>query len=174
MTVTITADGLSLLINSMEDFCCAPDRCRRRTLRGFLSLAGYANWLFNVFPLLKPCLSNLYAKRSRKDKMNAPIYINQAIVRDLKWYFRHLHNATGVHFFSSEEWSILDLNFADSSHEIAYVNASPHSLGLYFPWLSSTYWVPMLSNVPSEVIFYAEALAVCSAIHKVRELRHIG
>jgi hypothetical protein len=39
---------------------------KRHTLCNFQSLAGYLNWSFAVFPLLKPSLSAVYAKMSGK------------------------------------------------------------------------------------------------------------
>ncbi|OCH89785.1 hypothetical protein OBBRIDRAFT_732028 [Obba rivulosa] len=133
MTVTMTADRLQSLIEAVKDFWHITDEQWCHTLKKFLTLAGHANWSFNVFPLLKPCLSNLYAKIAGKEKMNVTIYLNQVLLADLRWYLDHLKVASGVHLFGSEEWNIADLDFADSSHELIYINASPNGLGLYFP-----------------------------------------
>ncbi|EMD37573.1 hypothetical protein CERSUDRAFT_35702, partial [Gelatoporia subvermispora B] len=104
MTVTMTAESKTALLEAINDFCGPPGSRPRRTLREFLSLAGYANWAFNVFPLLKPSLSNLYDKMRGKDKMNATLHVNLALIDDLKWLERHIKASNGIHFFGAEEW----------------------------------------------------------------------
>ncbi|OCH92400.1 hypothetical protein OBBRIDRAFT_726814, partial [Obba rivulosa] len=55
-----------------------------------------------------------------------------------------------------------------------YVDTLSYGLRLYFPWLSCGYWSPIPNSLPPGMIFYAEALATCFAIHKVSDLRYTG
>ncbi|EMD33084.1 hypothetical protein CERSUDRAFT_98692 [Gelatoporia subvermispora B] len=169
MTVSMTSESKAALLKAIEKFCdTTTGRCRH-TLREFLSLAGYVNWSLNVYPLLKPALSSLYAKTAGKDKMNASIHVNQSIVNELEWFSHHVEISSGVHFFGAEEWATSDLTQTDVSHEIAYVDASGSGLGIYFPWLGCGYTSSIPSGVPPGVIFFTEALTACVALHKVRD-----
>ncbi|KAJ7078633.1 hypothetical protein C8R43DRAFT_910311 [Mycena crocata] len=49
-----------------------PLDCEIQT-RDTQSLAGYINWVFNIFPLLKPALCNVYVKMEKKSQPNALI-----------------------------------------------------------------------------------------------------
>ncbi|CCM05756.1 uncharacterized protein FIBRA_07988 [Fibroporia radiculosa] len=116
-----------------------PASGRRCSLRQFQELAGTLNWSFNVFPLLKPGLSNLYAKMKGKNEPNALIFVNKAIKDDLTWLVQHLHASSGVFFMGTEKWGPLDLYRGNKEDEIAYVDASGAGLGLFFPWLKVGY-----------------------------------
>ena len=54
-------------------------------LRDFQHLAGWFNWALNVYPLLKPSLSNVYAKMGhlKPDKPLTKHYVNNTIQLDL-------------------------------------------------------------------------------------------
>ncbi|KAJ7636295.1 hypothetical protein FB45DRAFT_672814, partial [Roridomyces roridus] len=73
----------------------------RRSFRDWLALAGYANWSFNVFPLLKPGLSNVYAKMKDKEHLDAGITINEAVRRDLSWLANHVEASDGIFLIKS-------------------------------------------------------------------------
>lgn len=78
----------------------------RRTLREFQKLAGWINWSFNVLPLLKPALSNIYAKIGGKSEAHAKIFISKAVVRDLDWFTSHVRISDGVYLFESVDWDV--------------------------------------------------------------------
>ncbi|KAF8995140.1 hypothetical protein BDZ89DRAFT_1106147 [Hymenopellis radicata] len=84
MTATLPDDSKSDLIRHVHQF--AHVARRRQTLHDFEQLTGWINWSLNVYPLLKPALSNIYAKMSGKERSHAPIYLNKAIVQDLAWF----------------------------------------------------------------------------------------
>src|SRR5262245_28035303 len=48
--------------------------------------------------------------------------------------------------------------------------ASSMGLGIYFPYERLCFQAPVPTECPKEGIFFAEALAACSAIHLAREL----
>lgn len=70
-------------------------------LRDFQWLAGYLNWALNVYPMLHPGLSALYAKMAGKQHQNALLWINCNVVCKLCWFTGHVHASSGVHFLSS-------------------------------------------------------------------------
>jgi hypothetical protein len=51
MTVSIPDDAREKFLQRVTEFIDVTGTDRRHTLREFQSLAGYANWTFNVYPL---------------------------------------------------------------------------------------------------------------------------
>ncbi|KAJ7856964.1 hypothetical protein B0H14DRAFT_3448166 [Mycena olivaceomarginata] len=81
MTVTLPSDAKANLILAVEDFIRSPTR--KRSLHDWQQLAGWINWSFNVFPLLRPALCHVYIKIAQKDRVFATVYINLEVKRDL-------------------------------------------------------------------------------------------
>ncbi|KAH9853371.1 hypothetical protein C2E23DRAFT_715037, partial [Lenzites betulinus] len=104
MTVTLPSESRDKFLAALDDFCNILPGHRRRTLGEFQSFAGYANWTFNVYPLLKPGLASLYDKMAGKTHKHAGIYINASIVHDLRWMSQHIRNSSGVHFLEASSW----------------------------------------------------------------------
>src|ERR1700685_1172657 len=75
MTVTIPNDARTKFLEHISDFMNTAGTDRQRTLREFQALAGYANWVFNVYPLGRPGLCSIYDKIAEKTKDNARIYL---------------------------------------------------------------------------------------------------
>ncbi|OBZ76275.1 hypothetical protein A0H81_03450 [Grifola frondosa] len=167
MTVTMPSDSRCKLLDAIESFCHPPLGSRRHTLAEFQSLAGYANWAFNVFPLLKPGLCNLYAKMAGKANKRAGIYLNTAIIQDLSWMAAHIAKSDGVHMLDALEWGPPDLVQGAHGDEFALVDASGTGMGLYFPWANFGFHCALPRSAPSDAIFFFEALAIASALHRV-------
>ena len=85
MRVSMDEEDRRKLVQHVSDFAATAPGGTRRTLREFQQLAGWINWSFNVYPLLKPALSNVYAKISSKTESHAKIFVSKAVVRDLEW-----------------------------------------------------------------------------------------
>ncbi|KAF9039500.1 hypothetical protein BDZ89DRAFT_982034, partial [Hymenopellis radicata] len=103
MTATLPDDSKSDLIRHVHQF--AHVARRRQTLHDFEQLTGWINWSLNVYPLLKPALSNIYAKMSGKEHSHAPIYLNKAIIQDLAWFEEHVEASSGMFFFANLDWN---------------------------------------------------------------------
>jgi hypothetical protein len=157
MTATLPPSKKAELVDRLRRFAI---KGRRWTLREFQRLAGWCEWSFNVFPLLKPGLSVLYNKISGKSNPFGSIHVNNALIRELCWLADHVERADGVHFFTSPD-------FDPSSEDVvvAYTDASSEGLGLWFPAENFAAQCPLPSTRPCDTIFFFEALAVCSAIH---------
>jgi len=65
-------------------------RGRQRTLKEFQWVAGHVNWALNVFPLLKPGLSTVYAKTAGKNHDLATIKVSAAVMFKLDWVARRV------------------------------------------------------------------------------------
>ena len=103
-----------------------------------------------------PVLST--GKRNRDQR----VYINNAIRDDLMWALTHIKNSDGVHLWKSLSW---DPTLADY---VIYCDACPEGMGFWYPASKDGYYAPTPVNVPSDVIFYFEALCVLSAIVNVQ------
>jgi len=161
MTVTMIPSKRESLIDACELFVSSG----RRSLRDFQRLAGHINWALNVYPRMRPALSALYSKTTGKNKSFANIRINNGIRRELAWFVNHIKNSDGIHFLKSVVWSPHDTGH---STMVAYTDASSKGIGVWFPGEHVGYQCPLPSNAPKDVIFFFEALAVCSAIHLTR------
>src|ERR1700678_3231904 len=87
------------LIQCVLDFITTAPGGTRKTLRSFQELAGWINWSFNVFPLLKPALSNMYEKISGKSESHAKIFVNKGVVQDLMWFVSMVNELDGIYLF---------------------------------------------------------------------------
>jgi hypothetical protein len=134
---------------------------RRFSLCDFQRLAGWSNWAFNVFPLLKPGLSSLYTKTTGKQKANAKIWVNNTIRDDLNWMADHMEKSDGVHLLKNLDWDPAE---ADAT---IFCDTSLLGMGFWYPELLLGYHCPIDFEAPSDVIFFFEALCVCSAFHDV-------
>jgi hypothetical protein len=161
MTLTLPAQNKKELITQLNEFARTPEgNGVKYSLKDFQRLAGWFNWALNVYPLLKPALSNVYAKmsHSKPDKPLTKLYVNNAIRSDLLWAVDHLSRLPGTRVLKSLDWD------PDTADVIAYCDASLSGLGFWFPGLSAGFWSPIPEDPPQDTIFYFEALSVLSAI----------
>jgi hypothetical protein len=97
LTLTLPPQNKSELLAHLKDFAQTPEKCGvKYALKDFQRLAGWFNWALNVYPLLRPALSNIYAKMThgKPDKPLTRLYVNNNIRSDfislLTWNFPHL------------------------------------------------------------------------------------
>jgi len=137
----------------------------RWTLREFQRVAGWCEWSFNVFPLLKPGLSALYDKIRGKTRPLARLHVNTAIIAELSWLADKIEHAEGLLFFRS-----LDFSPTADDVVVAYTDASSEGLGVWFPHDNCACQCSLPISAPRDTIFFFEALAVCSAIHTIADM----
>ena len=163
LTFTLPEKARTDLLTQVEDFCSLSHNSRgaKFTLREWQRLAGWLNWSFNVYPLLRPCLNNFYPKISGKDRPNAEIWVNNVVREDLRWASTHICNSSGVYLLRSVNW---DEHDAD---RLIYCDACTTGMGFWYPDepIPDAYYSPVPPNVPTDFIFYYEALCVLSALH---------
>ena len=71
LTLTLPEQNKLELVTLLNDFTRTPEKSGvKYLLRDFQHLAGWFNWPLNIYPLLKPALSNIYVKmgHSKPDK----------------------------------------------------------------------------------------------------------
>ncbi|KAJ6597916.1 hypothetical protein B0H10DRAFT_1629841, partial [Mycena sp. CBHHK59/15] len=96
MRVTIPDEACAAFLEELRHWTQKSKHGIRCSLREWQALAGYANWIFNVFPLLKPALCNIYAKMEGKEKADALIFISETVRRDLMWLTDHVRQSDGI------------------------------------------------------------------------------
>ena len=167
MRVSMDEEDRARLLEHISEFAATAPGGTRRTLREFQQLAGWINWSFNVFPLLKPALSNIYAKIGGKTETHAKIFVNKAVLRDLDWFSSHVRRSDGVHLFEDVDWN------AERADAVAYADACLSGLGFYFERLKRGYQCTIPHQAPKDTIFYFEALAVVSVVDAVTKFSTI-
>jgi hypothetical protein len=162
MTVTLPAHKKDELVAELRRFA---QKNHRWSLREFQHLAGWCEWSFNVFPLLKPGLSVLYDKIQGKNDAFAQIHTNNALLYELHWLADRIERSDGLHLFKC-----LDFDPQLDDVVVVYTDASAVGLGLWFPDDNFACQCHLPTNGPHDSIFFYEALAVCSAIHSVQNM----
>jgi hypothetical protein len=157
MTISISDERRAELIDKAFTFTKPGKRFQ---LREFQSLAGYLNWSFAVFPLLKPSLSAIYAKMSGKTRALAPMRINTAICTEMHWFIKHVRTSNGIFLLKTVAWDpTTDL----AATSVVYVDACLTGMGFWYPELKLGFQcrTPAQQEAP---IFYWEAVAVTCAM----------
>nr|GAT47557.1 predicted protein [Mycena chlorophos] len=155
MTMSLPASSRTDLISAVNDFITS----RQRTLHEFQSLVGWINWSYNMYFLLRPALSNVYAKMAGKSKQHAPIYINNDIRDDLRWFVNYLERSDGTLLLDALDW-----NPHTEAHATIYCDASLGGMGFWVLGHLLGFHAPVPSEPPASTIFYFEALCVASAL----------
>ena len=167
MRISMDDSDKTKLIQHVTDFTATAPGGTRRTLREFQQLAGWINWSFNVFPLLKPALSNVYAKISGKSESHAKIFVSKAVVRDLEWFVAHVQRSDGVYLFGDVEWGTHQADITSFS------DACMSGLGFFFVHSGEGFQCHVPDSPPKDTIFFFEALAVTSVVDAVTRLPSI-
>jgi hypothetical protein len=167
MRVSMDDEDQHRLIKHVTEFAATAPGGTRRTLREFQQLAGWINWSFNVFPLLKPALSNVYAKIGGKTETHAKVYVSQAVVRDLDWFVSHVKRSDGVYLFEDVDW---DVQQADVT---AFSDACMSGLAFFLERTKDGFQCLVPQDPPKDTIFFFEALAVVSVVDAATRLPSI-
>ncbi len=154
MTITMPISSRLELIHAIRNFALVGTH---RPLRDLDSLAGWCNWSFNVYPLLRPGLSTLYAKKQGKSHPFQLVWISKALCRELLWIADHLEDMPGILFLESLEWGV---HLADITIQ---TDASSKGFGIWFPYLVTGFYSHCV-NDGDDGIFFNKALTVVSAL----------
>lgn len=117
------------------------------------------NWSFNVFPLFRPALSNVYAKMKGKNQPHATITVNKSVREDLLWFAEHVEISSGMLFFANIDWNPLT-----GTDLMIYCDACLEGMGFWIPAFSLGFYAPVTGDSMRDHIFYWEALCVLSAL----------
>jgi hypothetical protein len=153
MTVSMSDKHQTMLLVRIRDFL-KPGKWH--SLKDFQSIAGYINWSFVVFLLLKPSLSTLYAKTTVKTQSHLPVHVNNTICKELMWFTKHASASNGIFLLKSVAWDPTT-NLVNTT--VCYADACLGGMAFWYPELKLGYQ----SHIPTDTaipIFYWEAVAV--------------
>jgi hypothetical protein len=167
MTLTLPQKARDDLLAEITDFCKFPEGARgvKHSLRRWQRLAGWLNWAFNVFPLLRPCLNNFYPKIAGKDSPNQTIWTNTAVRQDLEWAANYIRASDGVHLLRSLDWGV------DDADVVILCDACLDGMGFWYPAFDAGFYAPVPSDASGEFISIYEALCVLSALEHAASLQ---
>ncbi|KAG6810460.1 hypothetical protein H0H93_014957 [Arthromyces matolae] len=128
------------------------------TKRQWQQLAGWSNWAFNTFPLIAPCLSNIYARLSETpDNPDHRIWASAPMQEDLEWGVRMIRSSEPIRLLESTAWDEYDADM------VIETDACLQGLAIWIPHLRHALYCRLPPDVPNELIFYLEALTVTCA-----------
>jgi hypothetical protein len=165
LTFTLPEVSRKLLIEEIHKFCAhRRNKAGRRTgspafsVKRWQRLAGWLNWAFNVYPLLRPCLNRVYAKIGHKRNGDELIFTNNSIRTDLSWAADRIAASDGIHLVRSLSW-------APATADVTiFTDACLSGMAFWYPELQSAFYAPTPSSGRPEQIFFYEALCVVSAL----------
>ncbi|XP_006457938.1 hypothetical protein AGABI2DRAFT_199027 [Agaricus bisporus var. bisporus H97] len=165
LTFTMPLDRKEALLKELDRFIIRRKKGEQRksfVLKDFQRLAGWLNWAFNVYPLLRPCLSHLYSKIGDLHRSKAPVHTNRAISRELEWAESHIKSSPGVVLLKQLDWSVQEADY------IIFCDACEYGLAFWYPYLNLGFWGYAPTNTTND-IYFREGLAVVSALRDVTE-----
>ena len=155
LTFTLPKESKDCLSRKLSSWCV---KGIRKTVREWQQLAGWVNWVFNVYPLLRPSLNNIYSKM-RGMGQETRVWANMAIREDLKWVKNKLDGTDGIRLLKSLSWKINEATC------VAKTDACLEGFAYWYPNLNQGFTtLTPKGTPPSRIIFY-EALAVLSALY---------
>ena len=158
LTFTLPADSKDRLVRELEEWC---QKGVRKKVKEWQQIAGWVNWVLNVYPLLRPALNNMYAKIKGREQ-ETRIWANVAIREDLSWAKDKVASSDGVRLLKSLMW---DVSTATCE---ARTDACPRGFAFWYPGLDLGFIAstpPQTS--PTQITFY-ETLAVLSVLEDAR------
>ena len=81
---------------------------------------------------------------------------------ELLWFIHHVKISNGIHMLKSVKWSPYN---GMATTLIGYTDASGSGIGIWFPGEYTGYRSLLPPNGPHDLIFFYEALAICSAFY---------
>jgi len=130
----------------------------KRNIRSWQHLAGWINWCLNVYPLLRPALSNIYEKLRSQPNQNGSIWVNNAVREDLSWGLGKIKTSTGLLLLESTSWML------DMASFTIFCDACPTGLGFWYPDLNLGFVAETPADDVTHLIFYFEVLCVLCAL----------
>ncbi|KAJ7603712.1 hypothetical protein FB45DRAFT_1071116 [Roridomyces roridus] len=157
MSITMPVTAKTDLEQAVQDFIDTPSR--KRTLHDWHQLSGWVSWSLNVFPLLRPALSNVYVKTSGLSRAHATVHLNQAVTKDLGWFVGHVRSLPGISSYHAVDWD--PVTEADTK---ILCDACPRGMGFWEPKQLLGFYSAVPVQTPTDTIFFWEATTVLAAL----------
>jgi hypothetical protein len=166
MSYTLPEESKLKLQQELEDWISWKGK---RNVRSWQHLARWVNWCLNVYPLLRPALSNVYEKLQTQPNQNSSIWYNNAIRDDLSWALDKIKSSSGLLLLELTSWTL------DTATYTLFCDTCPTGLGFWYPDLSLGFIAETPLDDMSQLIFYFEALCVlCAFLNTCNRSRAFG
>lgn len=162
--ISIPPSSVEHAVEAITKFIATPSR--KLALREWSHLAGYLNWILNVFPWGRPALTEMYRKMAGKTHTYASIFLNREVIADLVWFKDLMPRAIGVSFADNGRWP------DDVADLIAHTDATLTS-AIAFVYSNQAFIYQIrdpAAGLSKPDIFFFEELAVVSAISHAASL----
>lgn len=144
MSISIPPNSLNNIISVISEVTVPGNRV---CLCNLQHLAGWINWVLNVYPLLQPCLCALYAKMLKKNQHL--VYVNTQMCQELCWAVGHLKTAPLVFMLNSLDWELCEADY------FLLTDASMSGMGFWSPHHNLGYQASILCTLATpHIIFY--------------------
>jgi hypothetical protein len=155
LSLALSDDARDALIAELRGWC---KRGRKERIRRWYQMGGWMNWIFNVYPHIRPALNNFYPKLKGRRDSTSLIWVNNSIREDFSWAAMILERCPGVRLLRSIYWG------ADEATLTIFCDACPEGMGFWYPELRVGFYSPTPLHEHPDLIFYFEALCVHSAL----------
>ncbi|KNZ77966.1 hypothetical protein J132_02907 [Termitomyces sp. J132] len=166
MTMTLPAHAKEALIAELRRFIAEPTgKAPSFSYKEFQQFAGGMNAALNVFPLLRPALTNIFARISEtyrtfgESSADKQIQCDSTIRSDLNWALKHIRNSKGTRILQdARAWK------PEEAGITAYTCSNLKSMVFWYPGLkpSVAYYFDTPS-APPDLEHFLEVLCVTSA-----------
>jgi hypothetical protein len=150
LTFTLPSEAKEQLSKELEEWS---KKGVRKKVKEWQQLAGWINWAFNIYPLLRPTLNNIYDKIRGKDQ-DARVWSNKTIRDDLSWAKGRVDVSSDVRLLKSCTWEI------NAATCVAKTGTCPKGLAFWYSRLDLGFMAPTPCETPATQITFYEALAV--------------
>ena len=158
LTFTLPPESKERLSKELAEWC---RKGVRRKVKEWQQLAGWINWVLNIYPLLRPALNNIYAKIKGKDQ-EARVWANNAMREDMVWAKQRVDVSSGVRLLKSFAWEV------EEATCVAKTDACPRGLAFWYPDQTLGFASHTPNETPATQIAFYEALAVLSVLNDAR------
>ncbi|KAJ8517701.1 hypothetical protein ONZ45_g5144 [Pleurotus djamor] len=163
-SISLHPDSVANLVAKTKTFLQTP----RPVLRDWQRLSGHINWLFNVMPLGRPALCEVYKKIAEKSNIYRPMYLNSHVHEDLEWLVDLIPRAIGVRLVDNMHWNDSDADM------IMWTDAALHkAISFVYSNKGFIYQLAVPTAVPNKVqpdIMFEEQLAILCAVYHAATL----
>ena len=157
MTYTLPPESQAKLIAELEMWVTWKGK---HMVRRWQHMAGWINWCFNVYSLLRPALSNVYNKLCFKSNLSGSVWVNNAVWNELNWALSKICLSPRCHLLRSTIWSVEDATYT------IFCDTCLEGMGFWYSDLNLGFYTPtpeddlegLLSH--NGTIFYFEALCI--------------
>ncbi len=157
--ISFSPSSVQEAIAAINAFLATPSR--KPVLREWARLAGFLNWVLNVFPWGRPALTEFHRSMGGRTRFYSPVPITAEVAADLTWFKETMPTAIGVRLSDVSRWP------DEAADLIIHTDATPNAaISFVHSNQGFTYQIKSSQRAPvTPDIFFFKQLAILFAIH---------